>query len=236
MEVIDFANLLRSELEKRGLSQYRAAVDADLPDDAIRYVLQGREPKLSRVIEICEALGLEFHIGPSHNGKTLNKTPFNSENGATDPAPAYALDPEIDNAEHVLVPKLDIQLAAGHGAAATDERPVGMLAFRREWMSEHNLQPGQVSAVEISGDSMTPGLDDGDTILVDHTRARLMRGLVVAARVGNDLFVKRLEQTPDEDWLLISDNHEYAPLALGKDDAVIGEVVWRGRWFEHLNN
>ncbi len=31
-------------------------------------------------------------------------------------------------------------------------------------------------------------------------------------------------------WWLQSDNHEYASRALGKDDAVIGEVVWRGQW------
>ena len=132
-------------------------------------------------------------------------------------------------------PKLDVKLAAGHGASATDERPVGMLAFRRDWMRKHNIQPGLVSAVEVVGDSMEPFFISGDTVLIDHQRNQVRRGAVVAARVGKDLFVKRLEQTPSEEWLLVSDNHDYAPLALTKDDAVIGEVVWRGRWLKHFN-
>ena len=103
-----------------------------------------------------------------------------------------------------------------------------MLAFRREWMRKHNLRPGQVSAVEVVGDSMLPYLSDGDTVLVDHTRTECKRGLVVAACIGEDLFVKRLEQTPMDDWLLVSDNHNYGPLALNADDAIIGSSSLAG--------
>ena len=148
----------------------------------------------------------------------------------TPPLPAYAFDPDTSNVEHVLVPKLDIRLAAGHGASTNDERPVGMLAFRHDWMRRNNLQPGQVSAVEVMGDSMEPSFKDGDTVLVDHRRSDYQRGKVVAARVDDELFIKRLESTPNNNWLLISDNHNYAPLELTPGDAIIGAVVWRGTW------
>ena len=246
--------------EQLGLSDRAISMHATSSPDTIRNMRKrGVIPKIDTVEAVCDLLELQIEItekpisnaqyamsglmnvaaraykeAQTRSGRerleNLNKNKFNSENRVAESPPAYALDPEIDEAEHVLVPKLDVKLAAGHGAAATDERPVGMLAFRREWMRKYQLRSGQVSAVEVSGDSMTPYLKNGDTILVDHRRNRPRRGAVVAARANNNLFVKRLEQTPDKDWLLVSDNHEYAPLALGEDDAVIGEVVWRGRW------
>ena len=45
-------------------SPYRAALDAGLSGNAIRYVLEGRPPKFNRAVEICQALGLELRIGP----------------------------------------------------------------------------------------------------------------------------------------------------------------------------
>ena len=46
---------------------YRAAVDSGLPQDAIRAVLNGHVPRLNRAEQICRALGLELHIGPSRD-------------------------------------------------------------------------------------------------------------------------------------------------------------------------
>lgn len=63
---------------------------------------------------------------------------------------------------------------------------------------------------------------------------------VVAARVGDDLFVKRLQQVENNNWLLASDNHQYTPIMLADAaqgsanvaigaTTVIGEIVWQGR-------
>ena len=56
--------LVRERLESMGSNPYRAATDAGLPAHAIRFVLDGHEPKVGRAAEICRALGLEFYIGP----------------------------------------------------------------------------------------------------------------------------------------------------------------------------
>ena len=61
---IDFAEAVRRRLAERGQSQYRAAVNSGLPQDAIRSVLNGHVPRLNRVEQICRALGLELYIGP----------------------------------------------------------------------------------------------------------------------------------------------------------------------------
>ncbi len=64
MATIDFAEAVRRRLAERGQSQYRAAVNSGLPQDAIRSVLNGHVPRLNRVEQICRALGLELYIGP----------------------------------------------------------------------------------------------------------------------------------------------------------------------------
>ena len=61
---IDFAEAVRRRLAERGQSQYRAALNSGLPQDAIRSVLKGHVPRLNRVEQICRALGLELYIGP----------------------------------------------------------------------------------------------------------------------------------------------------------------------------
>ena len=61
---IDFAEAVRRRLAERGQSQYRAALNSGLPQDAIRSVLNGHIPRLNRVEQICRALGLELYIGP----------------------------------------------------------------------------------------------------------------------------------------------------------------------------
>ncbi|MCY3843298.1 MAG: helix-turn-helix transcriptional regulator [Acidobacteria bacterium] len=64
MTTIDVAEAVRRRLAERGQSQYRAAVNSGLPQDAIRSVLNGHVPRLNRVEQICRALGLELYIGP----------------------------------------------------------------------------------------------------------------------------------------------------------------------------
>ena len=64
MTTIDFAEAIRRRLAEKGQSKYRAALNSGLPQDAIRSVLSGHDPRLNRVEQICRALGLELYIGP----------------------------------------------------------------------------------------------------------------------------------------------------------------------------
>ncbi len=64
MEHAEIARVVRKRLKQQGRAPYRAALDAGLPDNAIRYVLEGRAAKSDRLIEIARALGLEFYFGP----------------------------------------------------------------------------------------------------------------------------------------------------------------------------
>ena len=53
-----------------GRSMAGVATSNGLPGDAIRYVIQGRDPKLSRADAICRALDCSFTIGASSDVKS----------------------------------------------------------------------------------------------------------------------------------------------------------------------
>ncbi len=69
-EVVD---LIREELNRQRLSRARAAREAGLPVSAFRYVLEGREPRLGRLIEICDALGLKLTVEPKRGDSSSTK-------------------------------------------------------------------------------------------------------------------------------------------------------------------
>ena len=58
------AETIREALSRRGTTPFRAAEDAGLPQDAVQRVLDGHPPRAGRLAAICDALGLEFYVGP----------------------------------------------------------------------------------------------------------------------------------------------------------------------------
>ena len=59
-----FSETVRKRLAETKSSPITTARQANLNRDAIRSVLRGRSPSVDRTEEICNALGLEFYIGP----------------------------------------------------------------------------------------------------------------------------------------------------------------------------
>ncbi|MCY3841527.1 MAG: hypothetical protein OXH09_23275, partial [Gammaproteobacteria bacterium] len=97
MATIDFAEVVRRRLAKKGESKYRAAIKSGLPQDAIRSVLNGHVPRLNRVEQICRALGLELYIGPSRDVQV-------EADGAEPSRPLTRFDPSVQLPVRVLSP------------------------------------------------------------------------------------------------------------------------------------
>ena len=73
-----FEQIVRHRLDELQLKPITAASKFGLPRHSIRDVLVGRTPSLKRAKEICQALGLEFHIGsPSQPSPKENFLPSN---------------------------------------------------------------------------------------------------------------------------------------------------------------
>ena len=129
--------------------------------------------------------------------------------------------------EWVDVPRLPLGASAGAGALAFDEAPIGAFRFSGHWLRQQGLDPAQLSAIRVEGDSMEGTLRDGDEILVDRSPRPLRDGIHVV-RAGDALLVKRLDLSRPGTITLVSDNPAYRPLELPPEDVqVIGRVVWK---------
>lgn len=133
------------------------------------------------------------------------------------------------------IPVLEVAASAGPGAFAESERVAAAMHFDSTWLRRLNLNPENLSVIRVTGDSMSPTLDDGDDILVDQGDAldRLRDGIYVL-RLDDVLNVKRLLLDSSRRRVTVkSDNPAYRnwPVLDRSGVDVIGRVVWAGRRF-----
>ena len=151
----------------------------------------------------------------------------NTGSGAVD-----TLGNPVDLREFVFIPRYSVEAAAGHGQAVNDEKPLFCMAFRRYWIENYvTRQTDKLSVIAVKGDSMEGILNHGDNILINHAETEPRDGLYVL-RIGNDLFVKRVQRMPGK-LLVTSANPHYAPFEIDlshtDDIAIVGRVEWFGR-------
>ena len=82
--------------------------------------------------------------------------------------------------------------------------------------------------IRVAGDSMAPGLVDGDRLLIDEaSRTPDARGGVYVVRIDGVLLVKRVRREGRR-LLASSDNPDALPVPAGPVE-VIGRAVWQMR-------
>ena len=129
--------------------------------------------------------------------------------------------------EWVEVPRLAVDASAGPGAASAQEIAFDAFRFSRKWLREQGLEPGQLSAIRVVGDSMEPLLREGDDLLVDTAR-RPFRDGVYVVRLDDTLLVKRVTSRGGGQLSLLSQNMAYPPVTVASEDCtIVGRVVWK---------
>ena len=136
--------------------------------------------------------------------------------------------------EFVFIPHYGVQAAAGQGYLVEEETPRFSVAFRRYWIENYITSDIQkLSVISVRGDSMAGVLNDGDTILINHSHTVPRDGLYVL-RINNNLLVKRLQLMLAGMINVISANEAYPTFEINlnnmtDDVAIIGRVEWFGR-------
>lgn len=172
---------------------------------------------------MATALGLDFHLGAARKVKAVEAV-------------------TVDGSDFARIPLHDAWLSAGPGVANSDVAIIDHLVFRLEWLRKIDVRPETAAMARIAGDSMAPGIQSGDLVMIDTTRrevpafrkSRLATQLPIFAFMqDNEARVKRLERRPKEKILILySDNKDHAPEILAESDAhvlnILGQVVWSG--------
>ena len=133
----------------------------------------------------------------------------------------------------IMVPRLAVGASAGPGALDADDAPFGQIGFETRWLRQLSANPKALSVIQVSGDSMSPTLIDGDDILVDRADgAERIRDGIYVLRVDDSLIVKRLAINPVQlSFSVRSDNPAYPDwndVSPANID-IVGRVIWTGR-------
>ncbi len=232
----DIIGAIREAMKRRGTNPSRVAKEHGLSVNAVRYILEGRPPGTRRLAEVCDALGLEFYVGPprvpagaridaQQLANELERLAGEARRIAEERTPTPAV---IDQGLYVSAPRYEVLAAAGSGAPVGEEVVKGHLGFNRKWLRDQQLSADKLAVIEVQGDSMEPTLYDGDIVLLDMSPQDLRDGDVYTLRRGEDLLVKRLRRQGDL-WLIVSDNLAFPVEVMDDSIAIVGRVVWLGR-------
>jgi phage repressor protein C with HTH and peptisase S24 domain len=190
----------------------------------------GSEPSRENLIALARAGGVSLEwlaagAGPMERGET---------GGCT--ANKVAEEPPGDG--YIALPRYDVRASAGVGVPVLSEEVVDWIYFKAEWLRRTlGLSPSQLALIEAVGDSMSPGIEDGDLLLVDVGQP-VLKGDGVYVLAMDDtmigLMVKRVEITPHGGLVISSDNQRagYGRYEIARSELasvrVVGRVVWVG--------
>ena len=181
--------------------------------------MKGGEPTRKVLISLAECTGVSLEWLMTGSG--TEEVGGNSSHISTDETYAY-------------VPLYDARCSAGHGSWNENAKVLTMLAFTAYSLRKQGLTPSKLSAVRVDGDSMAGLLEDGDTVMIDHSRNQLEAEAVYVIRLDDHLYAKRLQRLFDGSVRIISENKAYGDVVVSKtqlnDLTIIGRVVWAGGW------
>jgi phage repressor protein C with HTH and peptisase S24 domain len=133
--------------------------------------------------------------------------------------------------EFTLVPRLSHADEAGMEVKGIEEGGRDRYAFRRQWLQSKGSVE-ELVLIEARGDSMDPTIADGDVVLINCAKKKVIDGTLYVLRTQNAVMVKRLQPIGAARIKVMSDNKLYdsyeIDLASG-DIEIIGQVVWIGR-------
>ena len=212
---------VQAALDRRGLSPYRAAKEAGLPDNSIRYAAEGRNIRLSRLIEVCDALGLRLQIG---------ETALPSEKHP----PASQISEEDDRVRRIQEALVAMSLALDEmmptetwGTADSDGLHVIGDGWFRIWMARHGAIPERCGMTDVDSDEMEPTLPPGSAVVVDRSLRKPSETGVFMLRIGQRRVFRRLRRDEESRWIAYGDHplcEESTPRR--RAPQIIGKVLW----------
>ncbi|HZU33734.1 MAG TPA: LexA family transcriptional regulator [Candidatus Angelobacter sp.] len=136
----------------------------------------------------------------------------------------------VDPSDIVEVPLFKDRISAGPGWIMDERNIDGFLKLPRDWVPHAR----HVRAAKVVGDSMSPIIQSGFTVLIDTADRdhKLLLRKMVAAREGDEITIKWLRQEGKFYQLVPehpTDRNRVRILTADKDVAIIGRIImWIG--------
>ena len=141
-------------------------------------------------------------------------------------------DAEYLTERDTLIAVYDVELSAGNGMEAPEYiETKKKLPFDSQWLQKHDLKPHNLMVLYVAGDSMLPTMEDGDSVLIDKSRTKIIDRKIYGIVLGGECKIKRLSQKFDGSIEVISDNPMHTTEIIPPSELehlhVIGQAVYR---------
>lgn len=188
------------------LTQKALAIKSGIKQPTISSLESGESQSSGSLAQMAAALGvnalwLETGKGPKHPDQTDDASAIKGakriEAISDDDVPPGA----------VRIRRVTLRLSAGIAGFAIDtvEEEDNPIFFREKWLESRGYIREKLIALPIKGQSMEPGLYDGDTVVINTADTRPVDGEVYAVNYEGEAVVKRLVREIGF-WWLVSDN------------------------------
>lgn len=216
-------------LKDKKISRKELAEKLDVSTMAVGNLIKN-EVKKPRILEISMALGISPRWLSTGEGDIyLNTDELVSGNNIIESA---------DNNHnyqdtHVEIEKYDIKLSAGNGNTVewVPRKSDSPLLFTEAWFKVKKLSPSNCKAMYVRGHSMSPVLENWDTVVIDTSDTDIIDGEIYALIYKNSFYIKQVVRT-GVGVTLISFNPSFTPIDINESDLqylkIIGRKVWRG--------
>lgn len=194
---------------------------------------QARQAKKLSLQQLGEMAGVSYqNIQNIEGGKVLQPRKLDKIAEVLEVPTEYLMfgkGPLDRNNEDYHVQLLDVSASAGNGLMMFEENAIKSISVDRKRFKElFRKEPTySMKIINAKGDSMAPTFKDNDFLLVDTANTELTDGVFVF-RIGEELYVKRLQRLPNK-VLALSDNDKYQPFDMPKEAVIIAKVIdaWR---------
>lgn len=211
---MEFSEKLREYRKRANLTQQDLAKLINVSQGAVvQYENGTSKPKIDKMQKIAKVLKVRIYD-------------LLDEQEARNLQSEFVKEPFSDN---VSIPKLNIFAGAG-SEGVFDITLLGNdknISVSREIIGA--LNPANLRAIEIIGDSMEPEFYEGDIAVVDMVNFRYnfvkIAGIYIV-RTGEAIYIKKVDFLPRGGIKLISINKSYGDMELGADDdfEILGKV------------
>ena len=143
--------------------------------------------------------------------------------------PDYDLDASSPDYSAVKIPYYNVVASAGNGIYAELEYISQYLTVSDGRFAAYLRGVKNPSAITIRGNSMSPGLNDGDMVVIDTDDHELVDGRIYVIEIEGELFIKRLFRDPFSKTVLVkSDNPQYPENRVGPESLhICGRMRWK---------
>lgn len=219
-------------MNKKGLNANSLQDKAGITQSTTSRILNGttRNPRDSVLKQYVDFFGIDMaDLRYKDLSKEIETEPLPANLDMTLSAVSEWNDETPLETDEVAIPFYkDVSFACGSGSVNYEDYGgrklrMGKYTLRNLGVSFHNA-----FAATACDDSMTPYIQDGDTIFIDRGRTTIKDGRIFAIRHGELHYCKRLYRNPDGSIRVVSDNSEEFPeKTVSKADLIAGnfEVI-----------